>query len=115
MLDEYGTPRGPNNDFWFGADIAGRDLFVRTMYGARTAFLIALFAGGLVVFLGLVVGLLAGFFRGWGDTLLSRAGDVMLALPQLLISVGIVAACSTSTDGCLERDRQPGNTHSSSR
>ncbi len=42
-----------------------------------------------------MVGLLAGYFGGWIDTLLSRVGDVMLALPQLLIAIGIVAACST--------------------
>ena len=43
-----------------------------------------------------MVGLIAGYFRGWIDTLLSRAGDVMLSLPQLLISIGIVAACSAT-------------------
>ena len=58
--------------------------------------------------IGLVVGLLAGFFGGWIDTILSRSADVMLALPQLLISIGIVAACSTTKEGCLGGIIQPG-------
>jgi peptide/nickel transport system permease protein len=101
MTDAYGVPRGPNAQFWFGADAAGRDLFVRTMYGARTSLFVGIVASGFAVLIGLVVGLTAGFFGGWVDTALSRAGDVMLALPQLLISIGIVAACNSSNNGCL--------------
>jgi peptide/nickel transport system permease protein len=108
MEDEFGIPLGPNSKFWFGADGAGRDLFVRTMYGARTSLLVGVVATGIAVFVGLVVGLLAGFFGGWSDTVLSRSGDVMLSLPQLLISIGIVAACSTTKEGCLSGIIQPG-------
>jgi peptide/nickel transport system permease protein len=53
------------------------------------------------VLIGLVVGLVAGYFRGFVDTAFSRAGDVMLAIPSLLISIGIVAACSSSKEGCV--------------
>ncbi len=51
-------------------------------------------ASGFAVLIGLIVGLTAGFFGGWVDTILSRAADVLLAVPQILIAVGIVAACS---------------------
>jgi len=108
MTDDYGIPKGPNRQFWFGADGTGRDLFVRVMYGARTSLLVGIVASGIAVLIGLVVGLLAGFFGGWSDTILSRSADVMLALPQLLISIGIVAACSTSKEGCLGGIIQPG-------
>jgi peptide/nickel transport system permease protein len=108
MTDEFGVPRGPNGSFWFGADSAGRDLFVRTMYGARTSLTVGIVASGLAVLIGLVIGLLAGFFGGWIDTLLSRSADVMLAVPQLLIAIGIVAACSTTKQGCLGGLIQPG-------
>jgi peptide/nickel transport system permease protein len=101
MLDSFGVPRGPNSHFWFGADGAGRDLFVRTMYGARTSLFVGVLASAIAVIVGLVVGLAAGFFGGWVDTALSRLGDVMLALPQLLIAIGIVAACNSSRNGCL--------------
>src|SRR5262245_60465004 len=46
MTDEFGIPKGPNRQFYFGADAAGRDLFVRVMYGARTAPLRGLVASG---------------------------------------------------------------------
>src|SRR6476619_1709116 len=108
MTDAYGVPQGPNADFWFGADAAGRDLFVRTMYGARTSLFVGIVASGIAVLIGTVVGLAAGFFRGWTDTLLSRAGDVLLAVPQIPIAVGIVAACSTTKDGCFGGLLQPG-------
>ena len=108
MTDEFGVPKGPNLQFWFGADSSGRDLFVRTMYGARTSLVVGVVASGLAVLIGLVVGLFAGFFGGWIDTLLSRSADVMLAVPQLLIAIGIVAACSETKNGCVGGLIQPG-------
>jgi ABC-type dipeptide/oligopeptide/nickel transport system permease subunit len=100
MEDSFGVPKGPNAQFWFGADGAGRDLFVRTLYGARTSLIVGIVASGIAVFIGLIVGLIAGYHGKWADSLLSRTGDVMLSLPQLLISIGIVAACSTTKEGC---------------
>jgi peptide/nickel transport system permease protein len=100
-LDEFGLPKGPNTRFWFGSDGEGRDLFVRTMYGTRTSLIVGVIASGIALLIGLIVGLIAGYFRGASDTLLSRFGDVMLALPALLISIGIVAACNSSPKGCI--------------
>ncbi len=99
-LDEFGLPKGPNSQFWFGSDGEGRDLFVRTMYGTRTSLLVGVVASGIAVIIGLIVGMIAGYFRGFADSMLSRFGDVMLALPALLISIGIVAACSATKEGC---------------
>jgi peptide/nickel transport system permease protein len=110
MTDAYGVPKGPNSQFWFGADAAGRDLFVRTMYGARTSLFVGIVASGFAVLIGLIVGLSAGFFGGIIDTILSRASDVLLAVPQILIAVGVVAACSTNKNGCLGGVIQPGIT-----
>jgi ABC-type dipeptide/oligopeptide/nickel transport system permease subunit len=110
MLDDFGIPRGPNSKFWFGADAAGRDLFVRVMYGARTSLLVGIVASGLAVAIGTLVGLLAGYFGSWTDMALSRGADVMLAVPSLLISIGIVASCSTTKQGCLGGLVQPGLT-----
>ena len=108
MTDDFGIPKGPNADFWFGADASGRDLFVRTMYGARTSLLVGIVASGLAVLIGTTIGLMAGYFGKWADTTLSRGADVMLAVPYLLISIGIVAACSTTKEGCLHGWLQPG-------
>ncbi len=110
MTDDFGIPKGPNSQFWFGADGAARDLFVRTMYGARTSLFVGLVASGIAVAVGTIIGLLAGYFGRWADTTLSRFADVMLAVPQLLISIGIVAACSTTKEGCLNGVIQPGLT-----
>jgi len=110
MTDDFGIPLGPNADFWFGADASGRDLFVRTMYGARTSLIVGIVASGIAVAIGTTIGLMAGFFGKWADTTLSRGADVMLAVPYLLISIGIVAACSTTKEGCLNGLIQPGLT-----
>jgi peptide/nickel transport system permease protein len=80
------------------------------MYGARTSLLVGIVASGLAVMIGTIIGLLAGFFGKWADTTLSRGADIMLAVPQLLISIGIVAACSTTKEGCLHGLIQPGLT-----
>jgi peptide/nickel transport system permease protein len=101
MENSFGLPKGPNSKFWFGADGSGRDLFVRTLYGARTSLIVGVVATGIAVLIGLVVGLVAGYYRGFVDTALSRIGDVMLAMPSLLISIGIVAACNTNIHGCV--------------
>jgi ABC-type dipeptide/oligopeptide/nickel transport system permease subunit len=78
------------------------------MYGARTSLLVGIVASGLAVLIGTVIGVVAGFFGGWSDTTLSRGADVMLAVPQLLISIGIVAACSTTKEGCAGGLIKPG-------
>jgi peptide/nickel transport system permease protein len=105
-LNEFGLPSGPNGKFWFGVDDAGRDLFVRVMYGARTSLIIAFFATGLATVLGVVLGLLSGFYRGKIDTVISRTIDVWLSLPILLLALGLASACGLSP--CLGGLIQPG-------
>jgi ABC-type dipeptide/oligopeptide/nickel transport system permease subunit len=108
MLNEFGLPLGPNKWFYFGADRAGRDLFVRVLYGARTSLLVGIVATGIAVVIGVVLGLLAGFFRGAPDTIISRTTDIVLSLPLLLFAIGIVAACSASKEGCFGGLIKPG-------
>ena len=108
MLDDFGLPKGPNADFFFGADQSGRDVFVRVLYGARTSLLVAIVATGVAVVIGTVLGLISGYFRGFTDTVISRCIDVILALPLLLFAIGIVAACGTSKEGCIGGLVQPG-------
>jgi peptide/nickel transport system permease protein len=96
MLNDFGTPLGPDADFWFGADDLGRDLFVRVLYGARTSLKIAIFATGIELCIGVFLGMLAGFRRGWVDTVVSRLIDLVLSVPFLLlgISLGISVGAS---------------------
>jgi peptide/nickel transport system permease protein len=109
LTDALGLPLvGPSKDYWFGVDKVGRDVFVRTIYGARTSLTVAFIATSISVFIGIVLGTLAGFFRGKVDTAVSRAIDVVLSLPVLLLAIGIAAACSITATGCLNGLIQPG-------
>jgi peptide/nickel transport system permease protein len=109
-LDEFGLAHGPSGQYWFGVDEAGRDLFVRVIYGARTSLTIAVVATGIAVVIGVVLGLLSGFYRGKVDTVISRFTDVVLSLPVLLLSLGLVSACGISKEGCLGGLLSPGLT-----
>jgi peptide/nickel transport system permease protein len=108
MTDAFGLPYGPNKDFIMGADQAGRDVFVRVIYGARTSLLVALAATGIAVVFGTILGVLAGFFGGKLDTVISRTIDVILSMPILLFAIGIVAACGVTAEGCLGGLVKPG-------
>jgi peptide/nickel transport system permease protein len=108
MTDEFGLPKGPNRDFWFGGDQAGRDVFVRTIYGAQTSMMVALGATGIAVLVGVVLGMSAGYFGGKIDTVISRVMDVMLSMPILLFAIGIAAACGVDVVGCLGGAIRPG-------
>ena len=107
-LGANGIPPGPSAAHWFGVDTLGRDMFVRTIYGARTSLTVAFLATGLAVAVGIILGTLAGFFGGWVDTGVSRAIDIVLSLPILLLAIGIAAACSITAAGCLGGLIQPG-------
>lgn len=108
MTNQYGLPKGPNKAFWFGADPSSRDLFVRVLYGARTSFVVAIFATGLEMVIGVVLGVMAGFYRGKLDTLISRVMDIVLSLPVLLLALGLVSACGLQAQGCLGGLVKPG-------
>jgi peptide/nickel transport system permease protein len=107
-LDSFGIPTGPQSGFYFGVDTAGRDLFVRVMYGARTSLFIAFFATGIATVIGVTLGMLAGFFRGRTDTVISRTIDIVLSLPVLLLALGLVSACGLEKNGCLGGLIKPG-------
>jgi peptide/nickel transport system permease protein len=108
MLNEFGLPKGPNAEFWFGADRHGHDLFVRVLYGIQTSLIIAVLATTIAVTIGVSLGLAAGYFRGWADTAIARGIDIMLSMPLLLFAIGIVSTCSRAQEGCLGGLVKPG-------
>lgn len=108
VTDVFGIPEGPQSGFLFGADNSGRDVLVRTIYGTRVSLIVGVAATAVSVFVGVIVGVLAGYFGGWADSLVSRIIDIILSVPLLLFAIGIVAACSTSKDGCLNGTLKPG-------
>jgi peptide/nickel transport system permease protein len=103
----FGLPTGPSADHLFGVDKTGRDVFSRTIYGARVSLEVAIIATGIAVVAGTAVGMIAGFYRGWVDTFISRALDVLLAFPILLLGIGLASACN-SDEGCAGGLIQPG-------
>ena len=108
MLTSLGLPKGPNAHFWFGADQAGRDVFVRTLYGARTSLTVSVVGTGAATVLGTITGSVAGYYGGWVDTAISRFIDIILSLPLLLFAIGLSSVCSVSTRGCLGGVLKPG-------
>jgi len=83
-------------------------MFVRVAYGARTSLTVALLATGIALLIGVTLGLVAGYYRGKVDTFVSRLIDIVLSLPILLLSLGLVAACSLRREGCLGGTIRPG-------
>ncbi|MEA2320580.1 MAG: peptide/nickel transport system permease protein [Solirubrobacteraceae bacterium] len=106
-LDAFGTATGPSAQHPFGVDQLGRDLVSRTIYGSRVSLEAAVLGTGLAALIGTTVGLVAGFFGGFVDTMLSRTTDLVLAFPILLLGLGLAAACS-GADGCVGGLVQPG-------
>ncbi len=104
--DAFGSPLGPSAAHPFGVDQLGRDVFARVLYGTRVSLEVGLLGTAIATAIGTLVGLVAGFFGGWLDTLLSRAIDVVLCFPVLLLGLGLGAACGVH--GCAKGAIQPG-------
>ncbi|MDX6475977.1 MAG: peptide/nickel transport system permease protein [Gaiellaceae bacterium] len=80
----------PSATHWLGTDDLGRDVFSRTIVGARTAVLGPLLVALGAMLIGNLLGLLAGYTGGWLDTLVSRYADLVYALPALLVAIVVV-------------------------
>ena len=106
LTNAFGSPLGPSSAHPFGADPLGQDVASRVIYGARVSLIVGIAGTAIATLIGVLVGLLAGFFRGFTDTLLSRAIDVVLAIPILLLGLGLGAACQVR--GCIGGHVQSG-------
>jgi peptide/nickel transport system permease protein len=91
-LTNQGMPVSSNSQFWLGTDTLGRDLLSRLIYGARVSLVIGILANGFALFLGVIFGITAGYFRGWVETAIMRATDVMMAFPIFLFAIALSAA-----------------------
>ena len=91
-LDLHGRLIGPSAAHWFGTDELGRDIFSRTMYGARISLIVAVSVVGLSLAIGLIAGCVAGFYGGWLDTAINvYVMNAFLALPGILLAIAFVA------------------------
>lgn len=91
-----GAPMPPGDKFWLGTDLLGRDLFSRILFGARTSLVIGVVANGLALLIGTLIGVTAGYFRGWIGTVLMRFTDLMMAFPALLLAICLAAIFTPS-------------------
>jgi peptide/nickel transport system permease protein len=86
-----GAPLPPGERFWFGTDTNGRDQFSRLLYGARTSLAIGILANGLAVTVGTLLGVIAGYARGFLGAAIMRVTDLMMAFPPLLLAIALAA------------------------
>jgi len=106
LTDEFGSPLGPSAAHPFGVDQLGQDVMSRVIYGTRVSLQVGIVGTAIATMIGVTLGTVAGFYRGWVDTALSRIVDVVLSVPLLLLGLGIGAACAVR--GCLGGAVSPG-------
>jgi peptide/nickel transport system permease protein len=82
--------KSPSAEFWFGTDNLGRDVYARTIYGARVSLAVGLSVAVLAVSVGLVIGLLAGFFRSV-ELVVMRLMDGLMAIPAILLAIALIS------------------------
>jgi len=108
LTDSFGSPLGPTAAHPFGVDQLGEDVLSRVIYGTRVSLEVGIIGTGISTVIGVVVGIVAAFYRGWVDMLLSRYMDIVLSIPILLLGLGLGAACGVR--GCVKGLVQPGLT-----
>jgi ABC-type dipeptide/oligopeptide/nickel transport system permease subunit len=95
-IDLVNQLRPPSADHWMGTDIQGRDVWSRLVYGARVSLSVGLVSQGIALALGVLLGLIAGYYGRWVDEIVMRLADVTLAFPTLLLLIALVAALQPS-------------------
>jgi len=98
-LTMEGAPLPPNEKFLLGTDLLGRDLLSRLIYGAQTSLIIGVVANGIAIFIGTLVGVCAGFIRGWTGAVLMRLTDLFLSLPLLPLLLVMVLLFREALNG----------------
>ena len=87
---------GPSQAHWMGTDGLGRDVLSRMLHGGRISLLVGLVAVGISTAIGIVLGALAGYYRGWVDTVIMRLVDVMLSIPSFFLILAVIAFLTPS-------------------
>lgn len=86
----------PSSNHWMGTDGLGRDVFSRMLYGGRISLLVGFVAVGISTVIGMILGALAGYYRGWVDTVIMRLVDVMLSIPSFFLILAVIAFLTPS-------------------
>jgi peptide/nickel transport system permease protein len=99
--DLAGRLASPSAAHWLGTDELGRDIFARTLYGARVTLTIVLLVSVVVAPIGLAVGTVAGYLGGWVDAVLMRITDIFLAFPRLVLALAFAAALGPGIENAV--------------
>ena len=93
--------KAPSADHWLGTDEIGRDLFIRMIHGTRASLLAGVVSVAIALLLGVPFGLLAGYFGGWTDALISRCTEALLACPFLILAIALAAFLGPSLTNAM--------------
>jgi peptide/nickel transport system permease protein len=95
-IDAYRVLMPPSLDHWLGTDELGRDVLTRLLFGARISLKVGFVAVGIAVATGTAIGLVAGYYGGWLDSLLMRLVDIMLCFPTFFLILAVIAMLEPS-------------------
>ena len=100
-FDPLAFGEGPTSEHWLGGDTIGRDIFARIVYGGRVSLLIGVATISLGLLIGGTLGLLAGYFRGRTETVVTSLADIMLAFPPLILALALIAFLGRSLQNII--------------
>lgn len=91
----------PSAEHWFGTDQYGRDILSRIIHGTKYSFQLGFISVGIAAFFGVILGLIAGYYGAWADSILMRLIDIMLAFPGILMALVVVAVLGPSLNNAM--------------
>ena len=86
----------PSWEHIMGTDGLGRDVWSRMLFGARISLLVGIVAVGISTLIGIILGAIAGYYRGWVDTVIMRFVDIMLSIPTFFLILAVIAFLTPS-------------------
>lgn len=89
-MDPFKRLHSPSAEMWFGSDNLGRDVFARTIFGARVSLLVGLLSAAIAAVVGLLIGVIAGYSRSF-DNIVMRVMDGLMSIPTILLAIALIS------------------------